>query len=306
MLRRLPPSVGENILVGLEQRDDAAVVRISDSIALVQTIDFLTPIVDDPYSYGAIAAANSLSDIYAMGGKPLTALNVACFNPDAAPAEVWAAIFQGIADKCAEAGASLVGGHTVDDSEPKFGLSVLGIVEAERMFLNTMARPGDEIALTKALGVGIVATAAKNDLAHEAEVSAAIASMEQLNDRACALGLELGARCATDITGFGLAGHLFNVARASDVSIEIESSALPVLAGVQRLAGKAPLCGGAARNRAFLGDSLEVSPGVPPWLLELALDPQTSGGLALFLRGRQSEAPVVGRVIEGPPKVLLR
>jgi selenide,water dikinase len=291
VLRHIPRSANPNLLVGFETSDDAGVFRLSATQALVQTVDFFTPIVDDPYAYGQIAAANSLSDIYAMGGTPLTVLNLACFNPTAAPAEVWAEIIRGMYDKTTEAGAVVMGGHTIEDNEPKFGMAVTGIVDPTAMFVNTAAAVGDEIWLTKPLGTGIVTTAAKADAGTETEIAAAIELMSTLNRQACETGLAAGVRCATDITGFGLAGHLFNIAKASDVEIEVDYRLLPKLPGVERMIAEGYITGGGARNRSFIGDALSFAPEVPDWIQHLAVDPQTSGGLALF-----SRSPIAGGV----------
>lgn len=296
MLRHLPASVHPSLLVGLENRDDAGVFALSETQALVQTVDFFTPIVDDPYQYGQIAAANALSDVYAMGGRPISVLNIACFDPAAAPAEVWANVLRGAYDKTSEAGAVVLGGHSVEDSQPKFGMAVTGLVDPNRMFVNTNAEAGDLIYLTKPLGTGIVTTAAKNDLAIDVELAEAIASMATLNARASQIGLDAGVRCATDITGFSLIGHLYNIARASNVSIEIDSSALPLLPGVERLVAAGCITGGSFKNREFLGDSFSAGPSVPEWLVHVAFDPQTSGGLALFSKSRLEGYAEIGRV----------
>ena len=219
VLRQIPHNDNPNLLVGLETRDDAGVFRVSENLALVQTVDFFTPVVDDPYAFGQIAAANSLSDVYAMGGRPLTVLNIACFDPTAAPAEVWAAVLKGAADKTIEAGATILGGHSVDDKEPKFGMAVTGTVDPTRMFANTEAAEGDVIYLTKPLGTGIVTTAAKFDDCPPATLQEATQSMTALNDKAALLGHEYGVRCATDITGFGLVGQWYNLARGWKVTI---------------------------------------------------------------------------------------
>jgi len=273
--------------------------------ALVQTIDFFTPIVDDPYSYGAIAAANALSDVYAMGGRPLTVMNIACFNPDAAPAEVWAEVLKGAYDKTSESGAVVVGGHSVVDNEPKFGLSVTGLVNPAQMFANTHAKPGDDIYLTKSLGTGIVSTAIKFDQCPADSQEAAIQSMSKLNRDGCEKGLAAGVRCATDVTGFGLAGHLYNVARASKVQITIDSTKLPLLPHVEQLVLQGMTTGGAAKNRTFLADALSFADGVPEWLREVILDPQTSGGLALFSTKPIADTAKIGRVSEGQPSILV-
>jgi len=305
VLRQLPQSVNPNLLVGFENSDDAGVFRLSDHQALVQTVDFFTPVVDDPYAYGQITAANALSDVYAMGGKPISVLNIACFNPALAPAEVWAAILQGAHDKTTEAGAVVMGGHSVEDNEPKFGMAVTGLIDPRHMFENTAAQPGDGIWLTKPLGTGIVTTGAKNDVATEGELGAAIESMVRLNRDACEAGLVADVRCATDITGFGLAGHLFNVARASGVAICLEVGSLPVLPGVERLVAEKQVTGGATRNREFLGSNLDVADSVAEWLIQVVLDPQTSGGLALFSRVDIPNAVRIGKVVEGNSTIQL-
>lgn len=266
---------------------------------MVQTVDFFTPVVDDPYAFGQIAAANSLSDIYAMGGVPLTVLNIACFNPEAAPPEVWASILRGGADKCIEAGATILGGHSVDDKEPKFGMAVTGTIDPQHMFANTEAKPGDKIYLTKSLGTGIVTTAAKFDDCPAEVLAEATASMAKLNAEAAQLGHQYGVRCATDITGFGLAGHLFNVARSSGVAIEIFADQLPIFAGVHSLVEKGHVTGGAGRNRAFIGEQCSIAESVEPWLIQVVFDPQTSGGLALFTAQDIPGMEPIGVVLEG-------
>lgn len=301
----MPRTANPNLLVGFETSDDAGVFRLSETQALVQTMDFFTPIVDDPYAYGQIAAANALSDVYAMGGVPLTVMNIACFDPSSAPPEVWGAVLRGAYDKTIEAGAVVVGGHSVEDSQPKFGLSVTGLVDPTRVFANDRAEPGDEIWLTKPLGTGIVTTAAKNDACSPAELGAAIEAMATLNAAASEAAHEVDARCATDITGFGLAGHLFNVARASGVTIEIDASALPVLPGVERMVGEGHTTGGGRRNREFVGEALTFGPEVPAFLQAVVVDPQTSGGLAIFAQEKPRMGVRVGRVIAGPPRIVV-
>jgi selenide, water dikinase len=306
VLRHLPISTDPNLLVGFETRDDAGVYVLSPDIALVQTVDFFTPVVDDPYAYGQIAAANALSDIYAMGGRPVTVLNIACFNPAAAPPEIWAEVLKGAYDKTMEAGAVVVGGHSVEDDQPKFGMSVTGLVDPNKMFANTAAKPGDGIYLSKPLGVGILTTAAKWDQCSAEELAAGIASMSALNKGASEVGLAHGVRCATDITGFGLAGHLFNIARASGVAIEIEASAIPLLPGIQRLAEEGNTTGGAKKNEEFIGNSLAFDETVPQWLRDVILDPQTSGGLALFSATPIPSMAKIGTVVEGSAGIHVR
>jgi selenide,water dikinase len=269
-------------------------------------MDFFTPIVDDPYAYGQIAAANSLSDVYAMGGRPLTVMNIACFNPVAAPAEVWASVLRGAYDKTTEAGAVVVGGHSARDNEPKFGLSVTGVVDPRRIFANTEAKPGDGIYLNKPVGTGIVCTAAQADECPAESLEAAIVSMSTLNRDASEKGLAAGVRCATDVTGFGLAGHVLNVARSSGVAIEIESSALPLFPGLQPLAEAEAMVGGLSNNQAFVGDAIEFADSVPDWLRKLVFDPQTSGGLLLFSKVPIPGTPCIGRVVSGEPRIFVR
>lgn len=306
MLRHIPISTDPNLLVGFETRDDAGVYLLSPDMALVQTVDFFTPVVDDPYAYGQIAAANALSDVYAMGGKPLTVLNIACFDPKAAPAEVWANVLKGAYDKTAESGAVVVGGHSVEDDEPKFGMAVTGLVDPNKMFTNAAAEPGDDIYLSKPLGAGILTTAAKWDQCTAEELQAGIDSMSRLNRDAAELGIAHGVRCVTDITGFGLAGHLHNVARASGVTIEIDSESLPLLPGIQRLAEEGNTTGGAKNNEAFIGEALTFADSVPIWLRDVILDPQTSGGLALFSKRELPGLAKIGRAVEGPPSLRVR
>lgn len=301
MLRRLPRSLDPNLLVGFETSDDAGVLRIADGVALVQTVDFFTPVVDDPYDYGRIAAANALSDVYAMGGRPISALNIACFDPTLAPAEVWAEVLRGMAEKTLEAGAAIMGGHSVEDREPKFGMAVTGLVDPDAIWSNTHARPGDSIWLTKPLGTGIVTTAAKFDACPPETLAAAVASMATLNRAGMEAGRAAGVRCATDVTGFGLAGHLFNVARGSGVAIRLSGAALPLLPDVERLVAEGHTTGGAGKNRAFLGSAFSAE----GWIADLALDPQTSGGLALFAREPVEGAVWIGEVASGEPSVVV-
>jgi selenide,water dikinase len=266
-------------------------------------MDFFTPIVDDPYAYGQIAAANSLSDVYAMGGRPLTVMNIACFNPVAAPAKVWADVLRGAYDKTIEAGAVVVGGHSINDKEPKFGLSVTGVVNPNKIFANTEAKPGDGIYLSKPLGTGIVCTAfMKGDCPPES-LEEATRSMCLLNRDACERGLELGVRCATDITGFGLAGHMLTVARSSKVGIEIDSSSLPLFPHLKELVEADMLAGGLFSNESFVGDAISFADGVPEWMRKVIFDPQTSGGLALFSSVPVPGMACIGRVFESEPAI---
>jgi selenide,water dikinase len=257
------------------------VYRLSPELALVQTVDFFTPIVDEPAVFGAIAAANALSDVYAMGGRPLTALNIACFPQTGLPMEILAEILAGGAAKVAEAGALVVGGHTVADPEIKYGLAVTGLVHPGRITRNQGARPGDRLVLTKRLGTGIVATAAKHDRAEASAVEAAIASMAALNAAAAAVMARHEVHACTDVSGFSLLGHGYEMAAASGVTLRFEAAALPVLPGARALAAAGELTGGCRRNRQYLAERVRVAADVPADLVEIAFDPQTSGGLLI-------------------------
>jgi selenide,water dikinase len=279
---RLPTS--PNLLIGLDVSDDAAVYKIDDSTALVQTVDFFPPIVDDPYAFGAIAAANALSDVYAMGGRPITALSIAAFPDDLDPAII-VAILQGGADKLAEAGAVLAGGHTVTDREPKFGLSVTGLVQLAKITPKGGAQPGDRLLLTKPIGTGLITSAAKWDKVAPEHLEAAIASMLRLNRAAAELAAEVGVHGATDITGFGLLGHAAEIARNSGVGLRFRSADLPLLPGALATARAGIFPGGLARNRQFLEADgyLRYADAVEEAHRLLLNDPQTSGGLLFVL-----------------------
>jgi selenide,water dikinase len=321
VLRELHNSTDERLIVGLATGDDAGVFRISESVALVQTLDFFTPVVDDPYRYGQIAAANSLSDVYAMGGTPLTAMNIVCFPiHDRDPAEL-GAILRGGAEKMAEAGVALVGGHSVDDPEPKYGLSVTGLVDPAQIATNAGARAGDVIVLTKPLGTGIVTTAAKFDGCSADVLDVACDSMAALNAGAAEamrrVGIGAGAvHAATDITGFALMGHLYHLAKASGIRIELDSSAIPVLPGAEELAAAGNVTRGGSDNAAYLAEATRIGDGVRHTLRDVLFDPQTSGGLAIFiaeamLAALESELAglgvstraVIGRVLAGAPGI---
>ena len=276
--------------MGIATGDDAGVYRITDDLALVQTVDFFTPVVDDPYAFGQIAAANSLSDVYAMGGRPITAMNILCFPiRDREPHEL-ELILKGGAEKVAEAGVALVGGHSVEDPEPKFGLSVTGTVDPLHIATNAGARPGDVIVLTKPLGTGIITTAAKFDECPDEVLQAAILSMSKLNAgaaeamREVGIGPTLPVHAATDITGFSLLGHLFHLARASGVGLELLANAIPVLTDAERLAEAGNVTRGGRENESYLEGSVHVSGAIGPGLRSVLFDPQTSGGLAICVR----------------------
>jgi len=307
ILKLLPVQSHPDLLVGFATRDDAGVIRVPgiEGKAMVQTMDFFTPVTDDPYAYGQIAAANALSDVYAMGGTPQTVMNIVCFDPSTAPAEVWAAILQGMADKTAEAGAIVVGGHSVIDKEPKFGMSVTGWVDLDRTFTNAAAEPKQGIWLSKPIGVGIANTAAKFDDATPEQTAEAVRVMSTLNRDAMLAAQAVNARCATDVTGFGLVGHLWNIARESDVQIQIEMSQVPLLSGLEDLVNKGCTTGGGKRNREALGNNLVIDPSLPEWLIEVAIDPQTSGGLAVCSTEPVAGSVRIGTVHKGEPCICL-
>lgn len=271
-----------NLLVGLDVSDDAAIYKINDTTAMVQTVDFFPPIVDDAYTYGAIAAANALSDVYAMGGTPVLALAIAAL-PEDLPPEISAAILQGGADKVAEAGAVIGGGHTVVDKEPKYGLCVTGLISPEKATRKANAQPGDVLLLTKPLGTGIITTAVKRGMAEPEHLDAAVASMLRLNKRAAELAQAVEVHSATDITGFGLLGHAAEIARNSGVGLRVDVSALPLLPGALAYAEAGIAPGGLERNRQFLQAAVRFRQPIDAAHELLLYDPQTSGGLLFAL-----------------------
>ena len=291
ILRALPPVEHADLLVGTSTADDAGVFRIAPDLALVQTVDFFTPIVDDPFQFGAIAAANALSDVYAMGGEPRTALNVACFPQDGVPLDVLTAILEGGLAKAAEAGVVVVGGHTVIDEEIKFGMAVTGLIHPDRILRNVGARAGDVLVLTKPLGTGIVTTALKRGAATPEQLGAAIDGMTTLNAAASRALRGFAVHACTDVTGFGLLGHGYEMAHGSGVRLVLEAERLPILPGVPSLVRGGFLTGGCRRNRDWLVDKVAVAADVPAELAEVAWDPQTSGGLLVSVA--PSEAPGV-------------
>ena len=309
IVRALPVQDDPDLLVGTATADDAGVYRLADELALVQTVDFFTPIVDDPYDFGRIAAANALSDVYAMGGRPLTALNLVAFPLERLGADVLGAILRGGLDVCAEAGATVVGGHSIDDPEPKFGLAVTGLVDPDAVLTNAGGRAGDVLTLSKPLGVGAVSTAWKRGAGDPAQLAGAVATMTQLNADAAAAARAAGAHALTDVTGFGLLGHLHSLARASGVAAEVDAAALPFLPGVDALlADDAAVSGGSRRNRAYADGFTTWADDVPAWRRRLACDATTSGGLlaAVPPEGAAAAAgPVIGRLVEGDPGAVL-
>ena len=305
----MPPMRHPDLLEGFEHFSDAGVYRVAENLALVQTVDFFPPIVDDPRDYGRIAAANSLSDVYAMGGRPITALSIVGFPEKELPPSVLGEILAGGAEKVLEAGAVIVGGHSVSDAEIKFGLAVTGLVDPRELVKNSGARAGDALVLTKSLGTGAISTAGKAGKAAEETVRVAIASMARLNREASEAMRRAGAHGATDITGFGLAGHARELAEASGVTLEFYAQAIPLLPGALALAGKKLLSGGAKRNRAFLGERVGVDTRIAADLAALLFDAETSGGLLVSLspknapslveelRATGHTAAIVGRAI---------
>lgn len=283
ILARLPVDAGDPaLMVGANTSDDAAVYRLNNDVALVVTTDFFAPVVDDPGDYGAIAAANALSDVYAMGGTPLLALNIVAWPPaDVLPESVLAEVLAAGDATVRAAGAMIAGGHSVRDQEPKYGLAVVGTVHPDRVTTNARGRPGDVLVLTKALGTGIVSNATKLGEAPADVTAAAVASMRRLNRDAAAAAARCAVRCATDVTGFGLLGHARNVAVASGCGVEIDAGALPMLPGVPELVEAGLVPGGSRRNLAFADTWTDWAPATSPLLRTVATDAQTSGGLLL-------------------------
>jgi selenide, water dikinase len=304
-LAALPTKADPRLLVGRETFDDAGVFRVSDDIALVQTVDFFAPIVDDPYDFGQIAAANALSDVYAMGGQPLTALNIVAFPTKDLPLEVLTRILAGGQDKVHEAGALIVGGHTVIDTELKYGLAVTGRAHPDFLLTNAGARAGDRLILTKPIGNGILATAAKRGKLPPDAERPMLEAMKLLNGPASRAALAVGARCATDITGFGLLGHLSHIARASKATVRINLDAIPIFKGVREAVRDGFVTDGSKRNAEYLRELVSWKKGTDEDRAILN-DPQTSGGLAVCIFGnvvanylsRVEGAVDIGEVIE--------
>ena len=302
-----------DLLLGLDRPDDAGVFRISPDTALVQTLDFLTPVTDDPYDFGRIAAANSLSDVYAMGGRPLTAMNIVCFPGCDLGTDVLARILEGGLEKIREAGAVLLGGHSVDDPELKYGLSVTGRVHPDRILANSTARTGDALILTKPVGTGVLSTAVKAKLATSGQIKSCVDVMAGLNRYAAEIMTDYDVSACTDVTGFGLAGHLVEMARGSEKSILLHSEKVGVLEGALEFAGMGLIPAGAHKNRKFFKPFVRIGAGVTPVLADLIFDPQTSGGLLISLGAEQAAdclaqlgengipAGIIGKVKDGIP-----
>ncbi len=289
-----------SLLVGPETLDDAGIYRISDDLCLVQTVDFFPPAAREPYVYGQIATANSLSDIYAMGGTPLTALAIACFPAEALPIDVLREITRGTADKLGEAGAVLAGGHSIVDDKPKYGLAVTGSVHPDRIIDNAHAEPGDALVLTKPLGTGLTIMAVKAGMASYEQERAANGCMASLNAGAALLAREHGAHACTDVTGFGFLGHAMQLARASDVSLDIHVDAVPRLDGVIEFAATGLLSAAAYANRKYVGDTVSFAEDVSLAEQDLLFDPQTSGGLLISCRPEEAATLVATMEKECP------
>jgi len=298
----------------LEKADDAGVYRLTDDLAIVQTVDFFTPIVDDPYMFGQIAVANALSDVYAMGGKPLTAMNIVCFPTKTLDISVLRDILRGGIDKLREASVVLVGGHSVDDTELKYGLSVTGTVHPKRILTKGGARPGDQLILTKRIGTGIITTAAKGRLASEKAVETVVQSMAALNKAASEVMLQIGANACTDITGFGLLGHACEMIHDSEVGFKIRSVSVPIFPETQYRARMGMIPGGTYRNKEFRAKMVDAA-GIGDVMMDILFDPQTSGGLFMSVSPDKAglllsalkeagvaDAAIVGEVVSHPEK----
>ncbi len=301
--------------MGVNTIDDAGVFRLSADLALVQTVDFFTPIVDDPYTYGAIAAANALSDVYAMGGEPLTALNIVCYPRGVVSEEMLGEILRGGFDKAAEAGCLIVGGHSVEDKEMKYGLAVTGKIHPQKILTNANAQPGDALVLTKPLGTGIVTTAFKLGTISDELYRQVTNSMSALNNTAAKLAVEFGAHACTDITGFGLLGHAWGMARESNVGLVFYANQMPIFAGAEELAAQGFLTKGDRSNREYLQGCVQIEENLSENRVRILFDPQTSGGLLIAIspqvvedfvaelrRDGVPEAQIVGRVAKENPQ----
>ena len=306
LLAALPPIADPNVIVGHATADDAAVYRLSDELALILTTDFFTPIVDRPYDFGAVAAANALSDVYAMAGVPLAALSLVGFPSGALPPEVLAEILRGAIDKANEAGIAIVGGHTIQTEEPIFGLAVVGRVDPRAVITNAGAREGDVLILTKPLGLGIITTAAKQGKDESGAIAEAIAVMSQLNRDASRVFAQAGAHALTDVTGFGLLGHLRNLAAASEVSAAVRNDLVPMLPAAREYVRQGIAPGGTHANRRFLSRWVSYDADITEFEQLLLCDAQTSGGLLAALSGDQAE-PVIAelRSVGAPPAALI-
>jgi selenide,water dikinase len=305
VLKQVPRVAGENVLVGYDTADDAGVYRLTDDLALVQTVDFFTPIVDDPYTFGAIAATNAISDIYAMGGRPICSVTIVAY-PAKGDLDALAAILTGGADKMREAGCSVLGGHSVNDDEPKFGYAVSGLIHPDHIKTNSGARPGDALVFTKRIGTGVISTALKRGIADPAHVAASVESMTTLNRAACEAMLDYDVHGCTDVTGFGLIGHSREMALGSNVTIEIDVDAIRFLPGAIEYARLGAVPGGQKNNYEFASCVVELGCEIAPEVETLLYDPQTAGGLLVSLPDADADLLVarvpgayrIGRVLE--------
>ena len=307
-----------NLIVGMERADDAGVYKLTEDLAIIQTLDFFTPIVDDPYTFGQVAVANALSDVYAMGGKPLTAMNIVCFPVKTMDMSILREILAGGLDKMREAEVVLLGGHSVEDSELKYGLSVTGVIHPEKVLVNIGAQVGDKLLLTKPLGTGIINTAVKGEMAEGELVAKTIRCMSTLNRKAAELMAEVEVHACTDVTGFGFLGHACEMVEGSNVGMVIFSSSVPFFAEVQEFVGMGMVPGGLYRNRDFRMHMIDVDSGVPDWMVDILFDPQTSGGLLIAVASADADslidklhetgiidAAIVGEIV-GKPKGRIR
>ena len=285
------------MIVGIETADDAGVYLLREDLALVQTVDFFTPIVDDPYDYGRIAALNSINDVWAMGGTPITALAITCFPKKGVDFEILAEIMRGGLDVLTENGVALLGGHSVDNAQIMFGYAVTGTIDPQRVMTNRGARPGDALILTKPIGTGVISTGIKFEKAPNAVAAASLATMLRAGRRAAEVMREFGVKGATDVTGFGLLGHAWEMAQGSNVTLEIEAARVPLIAGAYELAEQGLLTSGDRSNRRYVGDDVHLSASLAKPMASLLFDPQTAGGLLIAMDAAQAEA-MLGRLRE--------
>ncbi len=316
VLCHLPKNYDENLIVGLDTSDDAAVYKINENLALIQTLDFFTPVVDDPYVFGQIAAANSLSDVYAMGGEPKLAMNIVCF-PNCLDPSVLVEILKGGYDKVKEAGAILVGGHTVEDDEPKYGLSVAGFVHPDKVLTNSNAKPGDVLVITKPLGLGIINTAIKGGIADKTSYDEAVKVMSTLNKFGKEALEKVKVNSVTDITGFGLLGHALEMAESSEVTIKIYYKEIPLISNTLEYARMGLVPQGAYNNRGYIGDNVKFNNQIPEEMEDVLFDPQTSGGLLISVPQKEVDQlfkalannpisySIIGEVVKKEEKYLI-
>jgi len=290
VLHQIPMIHDPDVIVGRSGADDAAVYKISDDLAVVQTVDYFTPIVDDPYTFGTIAAANALSDIYAMGARPTMALNIVGFPVNKLPLDVLVKILRGGSDKAEEAGISIAGGHTIEDNEPKYGLVVMGLVHPDRIMTNSNAKPGDALILTKPIGTGIISTAVKAEIATQESIEVVVKVMSTLNKAAAESIMEVGVNSCTDVTGFGLLGHLHEMVSASGVGAEVSYKEVPLIPGTWELADELIIPAGTSRNHEYLNEYIIWEDGIEYEEQMILCDAQTSGGLLISVSEEKSSA----------------